>query len=282
MTRRLPVSFVFALVVSACSKSPPPAPAPAAQPAPAPHMDHDPRHGGILSMSGDQHIETVVRPDGRVLLYVSDARRNEANPTDVTGTVTRRVEGRPAQTFTVRADRAAGAVVVDAPPPENPATDYEFQLQWRSTPVEGGVQVPSGGTAAALAAAQGSAGHAHGAGEHGHGAGEHAHGSPHGGVVQSVPWGHVETKLDRDGRVAVWLLDEREQTLPAQGATATIRLATPGATDVALAFDAAQNALVGQVPAPTSEHPVALVTVTRSGSAPASLRVAFHLEPGGH
>jgi hypothetical protein len=118
--------------------------------------------------------------------------------------------------------------------------------------------------------------------EHEHEHGGHAHGSPHGGEVMSAPGGHVEVKLDRSGRVTLWLLDQREQTVAAQGATARIRLAIAGAVDVPLSYNAAQNALSGQVAVPSAEHVVGLVTVARAGGAPTSLRFAFHLETGGH
>ncbi len=38
------------------------------------HMDHTPHHGGQLGMVDDHHIE-VVRRDGRVEVFVSDAHR---------------------------------------------------------------------------------------------------------------------------------------------------------------------------------------------------------------
>ena len=38
------------------------------------HMDHLPRFGGQLGMVGDHHLE-LVRKDGRVLVYASDAAR---------------------------------------------------------------------------------------------------------------------------------------------------------------------------------------------------------------
>ena len=39
-----------------------------------PHMDHSPHHGGQLGMTGDHHIE-IVRRDGRIEIFVSDAHR---------------------------------------------------------------------------------------------------------------------------------------------------------------------------------------------------------------
>ena len=45
-----------------------------------PHMDHAPRHGGQLGMVGDHHVE-IVRRDGRVEVYVSDAYRRPVEAT---------------------------------------------------------------------------------------------------------------------------------------------------------------------------------------------------------
>lgn len=115
-----------------------------------------------------------------------------------------------------------------------------------------------------------------------HGAGEHGHGSPHGGVVMSVPGGHLEAKLERSGRIAVWLLDGNQRTLPAQGATGRARLVVADAQEVPLVLDPSQNALVGQVPAPIVGHVVGVVTVTRPGGQPINARFSFHLEAGGH
>lgn len=45
-----------------------------ASPHPAAHADHRPRHGGILGMAGDVHLE-VVRRQGRIEIFLSDSYR---------------------------------------------------------------------------------------------------------------------------------------------------------------------------------------------------------------
>jgi hypothetical protein len=42
-----------------------------------PHMDHTPRHGGLVLMKGDTHVEVVLTGDGRCAAYFSDAVRME-------------------------------------------------------------------------------------------------------------------------------------------------------------------------------------------------------------
>ena len=55
----------------------------------APSMhDHRPRHGGVVTMAGDLHIEAVARLDGLVRVYLSDIRRNPIAPGDVTASAT--------------------------------------------------------------------------------------------------------------------------------------------------------------------------------------------------
>jgi hypothetical protein len=139
------------------------------------------------------------------------------------------------------------------------------------------VAAPTGGPAES---------HEHGEHEHGehgeHGEGEHSHGSPHGGVVMSVPGGHIEARLEPSGRITVWLLDANEQSVSAQGASGRVRLAVAGAADAPLAFNAQSDALVGQVPPPARDHVVGIVTVTRPGGQPTNARFSFHLEAGGH
>jgi hypothetical protein len=44
-----------------------------------PHTDHAPRHGGLLGMSGDHHLELICRA-GDVHVFVSDAWRRPVRP----------------------------------------------------------------------------------------------------------------------------------------------------------------------------------------------------------
>ena len=58
-----------------------------------PHMDHAPRHGGLVGMSGDVHLELVARdgdgppPRGRWDVYLSDAYRTPLPVSDAKGTL---------------------------------------------------------------------------------------------------------------------------------------------------------------------------------------------------
>ena len=42
-----------------------------------PHMDHSPRHGGLVLMKGDTHFEVVLNTDGLCQVYFTDAARTE-------------------------------------------------------------------------------------------------------------------------------------------------------------------------------------------------------------
>jgi uncharacterized membrane protein YphA (DoxX/SURF4 family) len=110
----------------------------------APHIDHAPRHGGVVMMSGDVHIELVVGPSGSVFLYPSDATRTPIPPAEAQGTI--RID-RPGSKaiLPLRPDPASGALTVAGPPPKTPA-DYTYALQIRRSPVTMTLTVPAGGT----------------------------------------------------------------------------------------------------------------------------------------
>jgi hypothetical protein len=42
-----------------------------------PHMDHTPKHGGLVLMRGDTHFEVVMSPGGLCQVYFTDATRSE-------------------------------------------------------------------------------------------------------------------------------------------------------------------------------------------------------------
>lgn len=138
--------------VPADYKPPPPAPpastwaqipAPTTSPTAKPHGDHDPRHGGVVTMIGDNHVEIVVKPSGMILLYPSDAVRRPIPLKDVRGTV--RLE-RPGlkQTLVVVGD-PSGALIANGPAPKV-RTEYTYQLTIRGVNASMTLAVPPGGT----------------------------------------------------------------------------------------------------------------------------------------
>ena len=127
---------------SAWNKIPPPV-ASASATAAVPHGDHTPRFGGVVTMVGDNHVEIVVRREGTVLLYVSDAVRRPIPAREVKGTL--RIE-RPGlkQTIPVEPD-ASGALICTGPQTTVP-TEYTYFLQIRGVPASMTLAVPPGGT----------------------------------------------------------------------------------------------------------------------------------------
>lgn len=142
------VPVLAGTAVPAGYKPPPPAP-PASTwaklPPPKPHADHAPRHGGVVMMNGDIHVEMVVRPDGTVLLWLSDEIRRPIAPTTARGTVK---IARPgfAKVVPVAPD-ASGALVAVGPAP-TVKTSYTYALDVGGRPASTTLAVPPGGTAA--------------------------------------------------------------------------------------------------------------------------------------
>lgn len=234
----------------------------------APHADHNARHGGVVTMEGDNHVEIVIGADGAIDLYVTDAVRIPIPLKDVSGTITiEPVDGKEKQTLTLTEDPGKGSLSAKGPPPTEKA-EYTWKLKVRGGPMRMTLRVPAGGTAAF---AKTSTDHA--------ATGEHKHGSPHGGTVQSMGDGHVEVKLEKSGDVTVWMLDASERPRPASGVTATIRPVVAGAKEIKLDYDEKTDALRGKVGPVDQESVDAIVTVTPSGGTAASVRLKLKLEP---
>jgi hypothetical protein len=123
---------------------PPPASAWSKLPAPPPHADHAPRHGGIVTMNGDLHVEVVVAASGAIALYPSDASRRPIPADQARGSVRIQRKGLK-MTLALRPD-PSGALVGSGPPPSAP-TDYTYQLEIRGVALTMTLPVPAGGTA---------------------------------------------------------------------------------------------------------------------------------------
>lgn len=73
-----------------------------------PHMDHTPRHGGIVLMNGDTHFEVALDKEGNCRVYFTDAVRAEL-PASIASAVSIGVSaaGAPRQTARMEMDDAA-------------------------------------------------------------------------------------------------------------------------------------------------------------------------------
>ena len=230
-----------------------------------PHQDHEARHGGVLTMEGDGHVEIVVSSEGAVDLYVSDASRHPIAPKDVTGTVTLASKTRKEkQTLKLAEDSSKGSLSAKGPAPDD--TEYTWSLQVRGAAMMMTLLVPAGGTAAL------------GKGASDHAPGDHAHGSPHGGVVQTLGDGHVEVKLEKTGDITLWMLDAGEKSRTSKGVVALLRPVVAGAKDVPLTYDENSDTLRGKLDPVTTPHVDAVLSITPAGGTASSLRLGFHLE----
>jgi hypothetical protein len=230
-----------------------------------PHQDHEARHGGVLTMEGDGHIEIVVSAEGAVDLYASDGVRHPIAPRDVTGTVTLASKTKKEkQTLKLTEDSSKGSLSAKGPAPDD--TEYTWNLQVRGVPMTTTLLVPAGGTAAL------------GKGASDHAAGDHAHGSSHGGVVQTLGDGHVEVKLEKTGDVSLWMLDAGEKPRTSKGVVASLRPVVAGSKDIKLTYDEKSDTLRGKLEPVTTPHVDAVLSITPAGGTASSLRFGFHLE----
>jgi hypothetical protein len=110
------------------------------------HADHEPRHGGVVTMWGDVHPEIVVEPSGRVRVYLSDAMRNEADVFEVTGEMVRQGPDGGMTRVALRPVAAMNALMAEADAPVDPFTAYQFSMLWKGERIYAAIRVSSVGT----------------------------------------------------------------------------------------------------------------------------------------
>ncbi|MFO0756391.1 MAG: hypothetical protein U0359_07865 [Byssovorax sp.] len=128
------------------AREPRPAPVPPASswpPIDAPHVDHRPRHNGVVMMQGDLHIELLVTASGGIYAYPSDASRTPIPPAEGSGSVL--IEGPAGKTTLPLIAEPSGSLAIAGPVPKAAAT-YHLKLVIRGTPFEQSLAVPAGGT----------------------------------------------------------------------------------------------------------------------------------------
>ena len=120
-------TVIAAMALSSFACNRPPAAAPAAVAAPAvavPHGDHNPHHGGIVMMKGDDlHYEVVLDPAGRgYSVYFTDAVREEL-PAALASTVELTIKrpGASDERVALRIDDAGESWVGSGRPVDEPA-----------------------------------------------------------------------------------------------------------------------------------------------------------------
>jgi hypothetical protein len=226
----------------------------------APHSDHAPRHGGVVTMEGDLHVEIVVDANGSVELYLSDAVRMPIPPGEATGTIT--VEPKdPAgerSVLPLKPDAAKGSLSLRGPALAG-KTEYTWDLRVRGQRLRMTLAVPPGGTA--------------------------AFDTPSGatkGVRRAIGTGQIDVSLGPTGDIVLRLLDGSGKAASARGVRAVVRPVKPPAAEVVLEYDAARDLLRARIPPPTTDHVDATVTVTLADGKPATVGVQFHLEPPRH
>ncbi len=272
--------LTLALALGACKKADDHAdhaPAPATEPPKPsepveakPHGDHGARHGGVVMMTAESHLEAVLGADGKHRIYWSDNAR-DALPAStyekVSITIVR--PGEAAEEIALAKDAKDEAWEGQGKPLAEPAkaditVNYNKPGQPAAPPQK--IVFPEA--------------HAEAAGGDDHAAsGEHEHKSPHGGLVASTTGGHLELLATPDGAFKLWLLDEKLASRPVAGVTASVKVGVVGYADVPLAV--VGDHLEGKGAAIGAEHAPAVVTVKVADRAETA-RFTLHLEKEGH
>lgn len=107
-----------------------------------PHGDHSPHHGGLVLMNGETHYEVVMRPDGRVELWLSDAIREDLPASLASGVqVTVTLGNGQSRSIAMTLDDAGESWTGSGPPfPADPSTTVKVTYTLKSEPHE--VEIP--------------------------------------------------------------------------------------------------------------------------------------------
>ncbi|MEZ4403222.1 MAG: hypothetical protein R3B06_24570 [Kofleriaceae bacterium] len=100
-----------------------------------------------------------------------------------------------------------------------------------------------------------------------------------GGLVATLPSGHLELLADASGSFKVWLFDDNRA--PVAPAEAKVSLATSQKGYAAVALSPSGDHLAGTGAPIKGGHAVATITVERGGQTSA-VEIPLHLESGGH
>ncbi len=117
--------------------------APAASGGAVPHGDHNPHHGGVVLMNGDEHFEVVLGRGGHHQVFFSDAVRAElpaATASSVTVTVTQR--GREPEPITLHIDDSGESWLGSGRPIEDAAATARVAYTAHGKPYFIDVPVP--------------------------------------------------------------------------------------------------------------------------------------------
>lgn len=233
-------------------------PAPGDAPA---HSDHSSKHGGVVTMEGDNHVEIVVTADGTIDLYLTDAVRRPIPPTEATGAILIEPPEGPKQRLPLTADATKGALSADGPAGLE-KSDYSWELKVRGEPMAMTLRVPKGGTASLVQPDD---------------RGAESPRPAHGGLLATVAEHRVEITLNRKGEISVWVPEGKSL----ESATVSVRPEMAGGRDVPLAFDASTRAFRGRLSAIRQAHLAVTISITRPGGKPGSARLLFDFEAHG-
>lgn len=222
------------------------------------HGGHDPAHGGMVLMDGhDHHAELVLDPTtGAHRVYVSDGAR-AALPASTFDSVTLTVTaaaGAPEQLVMTRAADDSHWMVAGK---AMATTGTKVKLTYAKAgatlyDVEYPIEYVLTGKMPVAAV--------------------------NGGLVASIPGGHVELLADASGAFKVWLFDDARAPLAPDTAKVSLTTSQKGYAPVVLSPSG--DHLAGTGMPIKGGHAMATITVERGGKA-STANIALHLEGGG-